>query len=81
MQVAKSDQEKTDFCTTEGLCEFNVMPFGLCNVPATHQQLMDLVLVGLQWSDCLVFLDDVIIMRRSFEEHLSKLQAVFKQLR
>ena len=66
---------------TEGLCEFNVMPFGLSNVPATFQQLMQLVLAGLQWSDCLVYLDNVIIMGRSFDEHLSNLQAVFERLR
>ena len=81
VQVAKSDKEKTAFCTTEGLYEFNVMPFGLCNAPATFQRLMDLVLAGLQWSDCLVYLDDVIIMGRSFEEHLTNLQAVFERLR
>ena len=46
------------------------MPFGLCNAPATFQRLMDLVLAGLQWSDCLVYLDDVIVVGRTFEEHL-----------
>ena len=37
VQVEKSDKEKTAFCMTEGLYEFNVMPFGLCNAPATFQ--------------------------------------------
>lgn len=57
--------------------EFKVMPFGLCNAPATFQRLMDTVLAGLQWTNCLVHLDDVIILGRTFEEHLTNLRAVF----
>ena len=68
--VSPGDAEKTAFCTPEGLFEFNVMPFGLCNAPATFQRLMDVVLAGLQWSSCLVYLDDVVIPGKNFEEHL-----------
>ena len=53
------DKEKTAFCTSEGLYEFNVMPFGLCNGSATYQRLMNLLMVGIQWSSCLVYLDDL----------------------
>ena len=81
VEVAPEDQEKTAFCTTEGLFEFTVMPFGLCNAPATFQRLMDLVLCGLQWSECLVYLDDVIVLGRTFQEHLDSLQSVFQRLR
>ena len=56
------------------------MPFGLCNAPAMFQRLMDLVLVGLQWSHCLVYIDDVIVIGRDFEGHLQNLQAVFQRL-
>ena len=42
------DREKTAFNTPCGMYEFNVLPFGLCNGPATFQRLMDLVLAGLQ---------------------------------
>ena len=41
--MAPKDREKTAFCTQEGLFEFNVMLFGLCNAPATFQRLMDCV--------------------------------------
>ena len=60
VEVAKEHREKTAFCT--GLFEFNVMPFGLCNAPATSQRLMNSVLAGLQWSTCLVYIDDIIIV-------------------
>ena len=70
VEMKEEDKEKTAFCTTEGLFQFNVMPFGLCNAPASFQRLMDLVLAGHQWSECLVYLDDVIIIGCNFEEHL-----------
>ena len=74
------DREKTAFYTTKGLFEFIRMPFGLCNTPATIQHLLDPVLSGLQWSNCLVYLDDVIIVGRTFKEHLQNLQSVFDWL-
>ena len=42
---------------------------------------MDLVLSGLQWAHCLVYLDDVIILGRSFKEHLQNLRLVLQRLR
>ena len=81
MEVEESDKEKTAFCTTEGLYQFRVMPFGLCNAPASFQRLMDLVLAGLQWSECLVYLDDVIVIGRNFEEHLQNIGSVLQCLR
>ena len=81
MQVNPEHREKTAFCTPEGLFEFDVMPFGLCNAPATFQRLMDSVLAGLHWKTCLVYIDDIIIVGKSFDEHLCNLQAVFECLR
>ena len=62
VELEERARQKTAFCTTEGLFQFRVMPFGLCNTPATFQRLMDLVLAGLQWSHCLVYLDDVVVL-------------------
>ena len=81
VEVGEEDREKTTFCIPNGLYEFKVMPFGLCNGLATFQRLMDLVLAGLQMSHCLVYVDDVIVMGRSFQEHLHNLQMVFERLR
>ena len=53
----------------------------LCNAPATFQRLMDLILAGLQWSSCLVYLDDIIIVGKSFENHLSNIKAVLDRIR
>ncbi|KAG1927529.1 interleukin-1 receptor accessory protein-like 1-A [Pimephales promelas] len=64
------------FCTRNGLFEWNVMPFGLCNAPATFQRLMDRVLAGLQWETCLVYLDDIIVLAKDVPEMLQRLSQV-----
>ena len=74
-------KEKTAFTTGSGLYQFTVMPFGLVNAPMTFQRLMESVLNGLHWSTCLVYLDDCIIMGRTFDEHLSNLQEVLQRFR
>lgn len=81
VKIDKANKDKTAFCTTEGLIQFKVMPFGLCNAPATFQMLLDLVLAGFQWSECLVYLNDVIVLGRTFEEHLRNLQSVLQRMR
>lgn len=79
--IHPEDKEKTAFTTSCGLYQFTVMPFGLCNAPATFERLMELVLRGLTWKTCLVYLDDVMVMGRDFEEHLKNLQEVFDRFR
>ena len=56
------------------------MPFGLCNAPATFQRLMDAVLTGLKWKECLVYLDDILIFSKDWESHLVHLRHVFERL-
>ncbi|KAL5479795.1 hypothetical protein EMCRGX_G023373 [Ephydatia muelleri] len=80
VEMSPEDRHKTAFCTPQGLFEFKVMPFGLCNAPATFQRLMDLVLAGLQWSKCLVYLDDVILLGTTFGEHLDNIRAGFAEV-
>jgi hypothetical protein len=52
VKVAPEDRPKIAFCTNQRLFEFKVMPFGLCNAPATFQRLMNFVLGGLPLSSC-----------------------------
>ena len=57
------------------------MPFGLTNAPATFQRLMDTVLRDILWQYVVVYVDDINIGSRSFEEHLLHLEQVFLRLR
>jgi len=75
--VHEGDRDRTAICTHEGLFQFNVIPFGL---PATFQRLMDMVLKWLLWQSCLVCIDEIIIVGRSFEELLSNLAQLFERL-
>lgn len=68
------------FCTRKGLFQWNVMPFGLCNAPATFQRLMDRVLAGMQWETCLVYLDDIVVLAKDVPEMLQRLSQVFQRL-
>jgi hypothetical protein len=59
--MAEEDKCKTSFATRDGLYEFNTMPFGLCNAPASFERIMEIVLMGLNWVLCLVYIDDIVV--------------------
>ena len=46
IRMEKSSREKTAFVTSNGLYEFRVMPFSLCNTPATFQSYAE----SISWS-------------------------------
>ena len=77
VELEDSAKGKTAFSTHRGHFEFNVMPFGLTNAPATLQRL----LAGLTPNECLIYLDDIIVFGKSFEEHLHRLKEVLKCFR
>ncbi|GFW08319.1 retrovirus-related Pol polyprotein from transposon 17.6 [Trichonephila clavipes] len=80
IEIDKADREKTAFITPEGLYEFKVMPFGLCNAPATFERMMDNLLRHFKWTMCLCYLDDIIVFSETFEDHLIRLRLVLKCL-
>jgi len=81
VRLNERSKELTAFSVPgRGHYEFNVVPMGATNAPAHFQRVMDLVLSGLAWSICLVYLDDVIIYAPTFEEHLQRLDMVLQRL-
>ena len=52
VEMAEKDKEKRAFSMGSALYQFNVMPFGLCNAPATFERLIERVLVGLPCKYC-----------------------------
>ena len=75
------DKCKTAFSTPQGHFEFNRMPFGLKNAPATFQRAMNAALIGLQGIDCFVYLDDIVIYGASLREHNTRLKKILDTLR
>ena len=66
--VHPNSREKTAFVTPNGLFEFRVMSFGLCNSPAVFQRLMQRVLMGLNSPEApgfvSVYIDDVLVFSK-----------------
>ena len=56
------------------------MPYGLKGASAIFERLMETVLAGLQWGICLIYLDDVIVLGRSFEDMATNLKKVYDRL-
>lgn len=81
-QVALSpkDKHKTAFSTSLGLYQFTVLPFGLANSPATFERLMENTLRGLNWEECLVYMDDIIVPSIDFRQGLDRLEHVLQRL-
>ena len=72
--------ERTAFQTKFGSFQFRVMPFGLCNAPATFQRTMNMLFEQCR-AFTSVYLDDLIIHSRSMAEHLVHLRKVLEVLR
>jgi len=76
-----ADSEKTAFICPRGMFKFWKMPFGLPNADATFQRLMVIIMSGLCFQCCLVYLDDIIVFSRTPEQHLDRLRIVLERLR
>uniref|UniRef100_A0A6V7KDU1 RNA-directed DNA polymerase n=1 Tax=Bracon brevicornis TaxID=1563983 RepID=A0A6V7KDU1_9HYME len=81
IEMDPRDSHKTAFSTPKGHWEFNRMPFGLKNAPATFQRLMNSVLSGLQGSSMFVYLDDIIVFAKDLNEHKQKIDVLMQRLR
>ena len=81
VEMSPESREHTAFITYGGLYEFLVVPFGLTNAPSTYERLMECVLRNLTYKICLIYLDDILVYSKTFEEHLSHLRQVFDRLR
>ena len=69
VRIKKGDEWKTTFTSKYGTYEYVVMPFGLCNAPATFQSWINRMLQRfIDWC-CIVYLDDVLIYSDNLEQH------------
>ena len=70
--------KKTALITPFGLFEYNRMPFGLKNAPATFQRFINAVLSGLDFVFC--YMDDILVFSESESQHIEHLAILFERL-
>ena len=70
IRIKKGHEEKTAFLTRYGLYEYVVMPFGLCNAPATFQAFINETLREYLDVFCTAYLDDILVYSSSMQEHV-----------
>lgn len=81
LPIKESDKDKTAFYVPgRGTFRFKTTPFGLTNAPSTQQRLVD-ILFGNFDNKVFAYLDDIIIISSSFQEHVSILSRVLDKLR
>jgi len=78
--MAPEDIDKTAFPCHMGTYEYLKMAFGLTNSPATFQRALDIILSGMTWQTCLVYLDDFIVFSDTLENHMKALDEALTRL-
>ena len=82
LELEEADKEKTAFSAGPlGFFEYNRMPMDLVNAPACFQRLMQRTMGDLHLNTCSLYLGDIIVFSKTFEEQLIHLDSVFQRLK
>ena len=71
----------TAFSTRKGTYQYKVMPFGLCNAPATFQRAINDALSDFLDKFCTAYLDDVLVYSKNLTEHKQHVRQVLQRLK
>ncbi|MBW0574302.1 hypothetical protein O181_114017 [Austropuccinia psidii MF-1] len=81
LRIKEVDEHLTCFRTKYGSFEYLVMPFGLTNAPASFQNLVNDIFQDLLDFYVVVYLDDIMVLSKSEEEHVTHVSTVVSRLR
>lgn len=79
--LEEESKRRSAFVTHSGVYEWQRLPFGLSNSTSSFQLMINKVLQGLHYKNVLVYVDDILIFSKTFEEHLVHLGEVFSRLK
>ena len=79
--MKEEDQEKTAFFTSQGLYCYKFMSFGLKNVGATYQRLVNQMFNKQIGRNMEVYVDDMLVKSGEAKTHLADLQEAFDTVR
>ena len=81
IRMDPASEEYTTFRTRYGTYKCKVLPFGLCNGPATYQRYMNDVLIEYLDDFCIAYLDDILIYSEDAASHEKHVKMVLERLR
>jgi predicted aspartyl protease len=81
IRMDEAAEDLTTFRTRYGNYKYRVLPFGLCNGPATFQRYINKVLHGIVDDFCSAYLDDVLIFSEDPLQHEAHVAEVLRRLR
>jgi hypothetical protein len=76
-----TDQEKTSFIIDRGLYCYKIMPFGLKNIGAMNQRLVNKMFQKQNGRNVEVYVDDMLVKSIQATEHIADLEETFHMLR
>jgi len=80
IRMSEENEQKIAFPTRFGLYHWRVMPFGLCNAPATFQAMMDHIFHDLLDEGVVIYIDDILIYSNTEKEHEVLVKEVLARL-
>jgi hypothetical protein len=80
VEMEEEAREKTVFRSHRGLWQFKRMPFGLRNGPSIFQRIMQGVLAPFLWIFTLVYVNDIVMFSKNWEDHLVHLDKVLSPI-
>ena len=81
IRMSEDSEELTIFLTRFGAFKYLVMPFGLCNSPASWQHLINDTLFDFLYCFVQAYLDNILIYSKTLKEHHSHVCQVLQRLR
>ncbi|KAM9982001.1 hypothetical protein ACTFIY_004301 [Dictyostelium cf. discoideum] len=79
--IRESDKYLTAFSVPQGLYEFNVMPFGLCNAPAVFQRAIHKIFSSENRHTLQSFYDDILAHSANIDQHIDHLRVIFQKMK